>query len=59
MTHLKYDSHDKKNDGCFYCGKPGHHAKDCYKRKADESKQKFRKHNRNYVTTETSTNESF
>ena len=20
MTDSKYDSHDKKNDGCFYCG---------------------------------------
>ena len=59
MTHLKSDSHDKKNDGCFYCGKPGHHAKDCYKRKADEFKQKFRKHNGNYVIAETSINESF
>ena len=38
MTHSKFDSHDKKNDGCFYHGKLGHHAKDCYKRKANESK---------------------
>ena len=59
MTHLKYDSHDKKNDGFFYCGKFGHYAKDCYKRKANESKQKSRKYNGNYVKTDTSINEGF
>ena len=38
MTQSKFDTHDKKIDGCFYCGKPGHYAKYCYKRKANESK---------------------
>jgi hypothetical protein len=59
MTQSKFDAHDKKNDDCFYCGKPGHHAKDCYKRKANESKQKFRKHNGNYVKRDNSINDGF
>eukprot|EP00253_Pinus_taeda_P027305 PITA_27305 len=29
---------------CFYCGKPGHQIKECYKRQADERKGKQRKH---------------
>ena len=59
MTQSKFDAHDKKNDGCFYYGKPGHYAKDCYKRKANESKQNFKKHNGNYVKTDTSINDGF
>jgi hypothetical protein len=59
MTQSKFNAHDKKNDDCFYCGKPSHHAKDCYKRKANESKQNFRKHNGNYVKSDTSTNDGF
>jgi len=59
MNQSKFDAHDKKKDDCFYCGKPGHHAKDCYKRKANESKQKFRKHNGNYVQSDTSINDGF
>ena len=56
---IKFDAHDKKNYGCFYCGNPGHYAKYCYKRKANESKQKFIKHNGNYVKTDTSINDGF
>ena len=37
-TQSKFDAHDKKNDGCFNYGKPGHYAKYCYKRKANEYK---------------------
>ena len=59
MTQSKFDAHDKKNDGFFYYGKLGHYAKDCYKRKANESKQNFRKHNGNYVKTDTSINDGF
>ena len=59
MTHSKYGSHDKRNDGCFYYGKPGDHAKYCYKRKANESKQMPRKHNGNYVKADTSFSEGF
>eukprot|EP00253_Pinus_taeda_P026363 PITA_26363 len=35
------DSYVKR---CFYCGKPGHQIKECYKRQADERKGKQRKH---------------
>jgi hypothetical protein len=59
MTQSKFDAHDKKTDDCFYCGKPNHDAKDCYKRKANESKQKFIKHNGNYVKSDTSINDGF
>jgi hypothetical protein len=59
MTQAKFDAHDKKNDDCFYCGKSSHHAKYCYKRKDNESKQKFRKHNGNYVKSDTSINDGF
>ena len=59
MTQSKFDTHDKKIDGCFYCEKPGYYAKDCYKRKANESKQNFIKHNENYVKTDTSINDGF
>ena len=34
MSQSKFDPHDNKNDGFFYCGKPSHYAKYCYKRKA-------------------------
>ena len=59
MTQSKFDAHDKKNDGCFYCGKPGDYSKDCYKMKANESKQNFRKNYGNYVKTDTSINDDF
>jgi len=29
---------------CFYCGKPGHQIKECYKRQADERRSKQKKH---------------
>ena len=29
---------------CFYYGKPGHQIKDCYKRQADEGRNKQIKH---------------
>jgi hypothetical protein len=59
MTQSKFDAHNKKNDDCLYYGKPGHHAKDCYKRKDNESKQKFISHNGNYVNNDTSINDGF
>lgn len=38
MSQSKFPTHDKRNDDCNYCGKLGHHAKGCYKRKYNESK---------------------
>ena len=57
MVQSKFDAHDKKNNDCFYCGKPSHHAKDCYKRKVHESKKRYRKHNGNYVKSDTPIND--
>lgn len=57
MIQSKFEAHNRKDDDCFYCEKPCHIAKDCYKRKANESKQKFRKHHGNYVKGETSIND--
>ena len=30
MTQSEFPIH-KRNDECYYCGKPGNHSKDCYK----------------------------
>jgi hypothetical protein len=38
MIQSKFEGHNRKDDDCFYCGKPSHIAKDCYKRKANVSK---------------------
>jgi len=40
MVPPRRDTDVKRNDGCFYFGKFGHFAKDCRKRKFDESKYK-------------------
>ena len=57
MIQSKFEPHNRKDDDCFYCTKPGHIAKDCYKRKANESKQKVIKHYGNYVKGEASIND--
>ena len=49
----------KKNDECYYCGKPGHHSKDCYKRKYNDSKQRNRRHNGNFADKDTLINDEF
>lgn len=58
MAQSKFPVHDKRNDDCYYCGKPGHHAKDCYKRKCNESKQRNKRHG-NFVEKYTSINHGF
>ena len=58
MTQSKFDTHDKKIDGCFYYGKPNDGCLS-FKRKATEFKQNFKKHNGNYVKTNTSINDGF
>jgi hypothetical protein len=52
MAPPRRDTNVKRNDGCFYCGKFGHFAKDCRKRKFDESK--YRRHTRNFVDKDVS-----
>ena len=54
MIQSKFEGPNKKDIDCSYCGKPGHLAKDCYKRKANESKHKFRRYHGNYVKGDTS-----
>ena len=53
------DSYVKRNIECDYCGKPGHLAKDCYRRKNNESNQRHRRHNGNYINRDTSVNDGF
>eukprot|EP00253_Pinus_taeda_P020335 PITA_20335 len=53
------DSYVKRNIECDYCGKPGHLAKDCYRRKNNESNQRHNKHNGNYINRDTSVNDGF
>ena len=57
MIQSKFEAYNRKDDDFFYCGKPSYIAKDCYKKKAREYKQKFRKHHGNYVKGDTSIND--
>ena len=50
---------DMRNDDCYYCGKPQHHSKDCYKRKYNDSMQRNRMHNGNFVDRDTSMSDGF
>lgn len=59
MAQSKFPVHDKRNDDFYYCGKPEHHAKDCYKRKYSESKQRNRRNNGNFVDKDSSINDGF
>lgn len=49
----------KKNAECYYCGKPGPHSKDCYKRKYNESRKRNRRHIGNFVDKDTSISDGF
>jgi len=42
-------SSNRNESKCFYCGRSGHIARDCYKRKNDENGQKQRKYSGNYA----------
>ena len=59
MTQFKFPVHGKRNDDCYYCGKLGHHAKDFYKIKYNESKQRNKRNNGNFVDKDTSINDGF
>lgn len=58
MTQSKFPIH-KRNDECYYCGKPGHNSKDCYKMKYNESRQRNRRQNGNFVDKDTSISDGF
>ena len=51
MSHI--DSNVNKNVECHYCGKTGHIARDCFRKKNHESNHRFRKRNGNYVRKDT------
>jgi hypothetical protein len=34
---------------CFYCGRTGHLARECYKKKSDEARHKYRKHSGHFA----------
>lgn len=59
MTQSKFPIHDKRNDDCYYYGKHGHHSKDFYKRKYNESRQRNIRHNGNFVDKDTSISDGF
>ena len=59
MTQSKFPIHDKRNDDCYYYGKLGHHYKDCNKRKYNESRQRNKRHNGNFVGKDTSISDRF
>jgi len=40
MAQVKFPTRDKRNDDCYYCGKPSHHSKYCYKIKYNVHKQR-------------------
>ena len=40
IPQLKFHANIKRKYTCSYCGKFGHHARDCYKRKYHDSKHR-------------------
>lgn len=40
MAQAKFPTRDKRNDDCYYYGKPRHHSKYCYKIKYNVPKQR-------------------
>jgi hypothetical protein len=57
MTH--FDFSVRRNVECDYCGKLGNLAKDNYKIKNHESKQRYIRHNGNFVHKDTSVSDGF
>ena len=47
------DSSANKDVVCHYCGKSGHIARDCFKKINNDSNNRYRKHNGNYVRKDT------
>lgn len=51
MSHN--ESSANKDVVCHYCGKSGHIARDCFKKINNDSNNKYKKHNGNYVRKDT------
>jgi hypothetical protein len=59
MTPPNTNANVKKSDACFYCGKFGHHSRDCLKKKFDESKRRNRRHIGHFVDIGETMNDDF
>jgi hypothetical protein len=59
MTPPKFDANVKRKDTCSYCGKFGHHARDCYRRKYHESKHRNKRHTGHFVEGGETMNDEF
>jgi hypothetical protein len=59
MPPPKFDANVKRKDTCSYCGKFGHHARDCYKRKYHESKHRNKRHTGHFVEGGETMNDEF
>jgi len=59
MTPPNTDANARKIDACFYCGKYGHHSRDCLKENFDESKRRIKGHVGHFVDIGETMNDDF